>query len=73
MDTERIITWISQNIIQILIILTVFIQITPIKWNPITSFVAWIGKIITKEIDEKFNKLDLKINNINANVNEVAS
>lgn len=73
MDTERIITWISQNIIQILIILTVFIQITPIKWNPITSFVTWIGKIITKEIDEKFNKLDLKINNINANVNEVAS
>ena len=48
MDT--FLTWLSSNILQIFIILSVFIQISPIKWNPITSFVKWFGKIITSDI-----------------------
>ena len=50
MEVEQILTWISQNIIQIIVIVSIFIQITPIKWNPITSFVKWFGKIITTDI-----------------------
>lgn len=53
MDTEQIITWISQNILKVLLIVTVFIQITPIKWNPITSFVKWFGKIITADLSKQ--------------------
>jgi len=46
-DWEQIAQWIANNIIQICIILSIFIQITPIKWNPWTTFFNWIGKVIT--------------------------
>ena len=48
-EVEQILHWIGDHIITIVAILAVFIQITPIKWNPLTSLFNWIGKLITAD------------------------
>jgi hypothetical protein len=45
--------WIVHNIVQITVILSIFIQIAPIKINPWSSLFKWIGKLITQESDKK--------------------
>lgn len=70
MEVEQILTWISQNIIQIIIIGSIFIQITPIKWNPITSFVTWFGKIITKNILDQIKILEKNVEEIKKQADE---
>ena len=70
MEPEQIIQWISSNIIQILIILSIFIQISPIKWNPISSFVKWFGKLITEDIKGQIDDLTETVNDIQKQVNE---
>ena len=58
MDSKQIeafANWFIHNIIQILLILSIFIQITPIKWSPWTTIIKWAGKIINKDL---INKVD---------------
>lgn len=57
MDIERILEWLSTNFLQIIVIASIFIQISPIKWNPITSFISWFGSLITKDIADKLDDL----------------
>ena len=52
---EAVANWFIHNIIQILLILSIFIQITPIKWSPWTTIIKWAGKIINKDL---INKVD---------------
>lgn len=61
---EHIAEWISQNILQILLIGSIFIQISPIKWNPISSFVSWFGKIITQDLSKKVDKLSATVDDV---------
>ena len=43
------------------------IQITPaIKWNPITSFVKWLGKVIIQPAMDKLAKMQNEIEDIKA-------
>jgi len=57
MDINKVLEWLSTNFLQIFVIASVFIQISPIKWNPITSFITWFGKLITKDISDKLDDL----------------
>ena len=45
----------------IIAVLSVFIEITPVKINPISSLLRWIGKQINKELLDKVNTLDAKV------------
>lgn len=52
----------------IVLIFTTLVEITPIKWNPLTSILSWIGKRMNgklidrvEEQGEKIDKLDEKI------------
>lgn len=52
----------------IFLIFTTLVEITPIKWNPLTSILSWIGKRMNgklidrvEEQGEKIDKLDEKI------------
>ena len=72
-DWEQVADWIAHNLIQILIILSVFIQITPIKWNPWSTFFNWVGKIITSESTSQINKLIEKTDNLEQNILNVQS
>jgi hypothetical protein len=60
MDTariEQILDWLVKNFLQVIIVFSVFIQITPIKWNPITTFAKWLGKIFTKDISDQITAM----------------
>ena len=69
--------WIAHNIVQICLLLSIFIQITPIKINPWTTLFKWIGKLINadsnKQIDaliEKTDNMKEDIKTLTTNMNE---
>ena len=54
---ERILDWLVHNFIQVILIFSIFIQITPIKWNPISSLFKWIGKNLTHDLNTKIDDI----------------
>lgn len=46
---------------EFLAILSIFIEIVPIKINPISCFLGWIGKKMTEELLNKVNALESKV------------
>ncbi len=58
---EQFAEWLSHNIIQIIVIGSIFIQITPIKWNPISSLVKWLGKLLTENVSKKVEDLTKEV------------
>lgn len=54
---QKAIEWIGQNIVSILVVLSFFIQLAPIKINPWSSLFKWIGKMITAETREDIKAL----------------
>ena len=53
--------WIGRNLWQIILIGSLFIQVSPIKINPWSTIFKWIGKIIIGETCGKIDKLITKI------------
>ena len=41
--------------------LSIFIEITPVKINPISALLRWFGKQINKELMDKVNTLETKV------------
>ena len=70
MTTEQVITWLIQNIIPLFCIGSVLVQVTPLKWNPITSFVKWFGKLITDDLTKKVDNLNDLVEDIQEQVDE---
>lgn len=67
-NTKFIWDWIGRNLWQIAIIVSLFIQISPIKINPWTSLAKWIGKIL---MGEACGKMDDVVKNLNSLTTEV--
>ncbi len=67
---EQFAEWLSHNIVQAIIIVSVFIQITPLKWNPISSFVKWFGNLITEDVSKSVNELSSTTSKLAAEVAE---
>lgn len=67
---EQLGEWLSGNIIQCIIILSVFIQISPIKWNPITSLVEWLGRHLTEGIKNQIDTLQNTVKELRNDVDE---
>ena len=65
---ERILDWLVHNFVQVLLIFSIFIQITPIKWNPISSFVKWIGKLLTHDINKKLENVEDSVEEIKSDI-----
>ena len=66
---EKVLDWLVHNFVQIIIIFSVFIQITPIKWNPVTSFVKWLGKTLTKNIQDSVDDIADQVETLQDDVN----
>ena len=64
MSVEEIIGW----VIKIVAGLSIFIQISPIKWNPISLLLKWIGKELNKESNIKIDTLTTAVKSIEDNV-----
>lgn len=80
-DLPKIGEWLGKYGVQVVLILSVFIQISPIKINPWSKLFKWIGKIITEESNKKIdsletsiietnNKVELETTAIKASINE---
>ena len=65
---QQIVEWIGKNLWSIIIIVSVFIQITPIKINPWSALFKWIGKIITGNACSKIDGLIDKVDKIEKDV-----
>ena len=69
METQ-IIEWIGNHIVAVLLTLSVFIQIAPIKINPWSSLIKWIGSTLNAGIEQKVSLLQKKVNAISDNIDE---
>ena len=67
---EQILDWLVKNFISVVVIFSVFIQITPIKWNPLTTFAKWLGKIFTKELSDQMETMQGNLDNIRDDIDE---
>ena len=70
-DLQKIGEWIGRNIVQIVIILSIFIQISPIKINPWSKIFKWIGKIITEETNKKIENLSKKNDQLESSIENI--
>lgn len=70
---EQVVDWVIHNIIQISVIISAIIQITPIKLNPWTRLFKWIGKLITADSDKKIDGLVTATNNLETDISELRS
>lgn len=65
---ERILDWLIHNFVQVLLIFSIFIQITPVKWNPISSFVKWFGKLLTHDLKENLEAVEDSVDEIKTDI-----
>ena len=65
---ERILDWLVHNFVQVLLIFSIFIQITPVKWNPVSSFVQWVGKLLTHDLNEKLKNVENSVEEIKTDI-----
>jgi hypothetical protein len=68
MQIKDIVDWIGKHLWTIIILVSVFIQITPIKLNPWSSLFKWIGKMITNNACSKIDGLILKVGNLESTI-----
>lgn len=71
MQIKEVVDWIGNHLWTIIILISIFIQITPIKINPWSALFKWIGKMVTNnacsKIDGLINKVDKLENSIDTN------
>jgi hypothetical protein len=65
---QQVVEWIGKNLWSIVIIVSIFIQITPIKINPWSALFKWIGKTITGNACNKIDGLIDKVEKIEKDV-----
>lgn len=61
----------STTLLTIVIFLSIFIEIVPIKINPISWFFKWIGKTVNKDINEKLNKVSTKLEDVSDRIDKI--
>lgn len=58
---QQVVEWIGQHLWQIVIILSLFIQFTPIKINPWTTLFKWVGNLLTSDLSNKLDKISNEV------------
>lgn len=58
---QEVLNWIWSNIWKIIVILSLFIEITPIKWNPLSSAFKWLGRKLTARIEDDLSAIHKEI------------
>lgn len=70
MPMEQFMKWLAENWIAVSGVLSVVIQISPIKLNPWSKLLGWIGKIINAELLKKIEEQDMKFGNMQRIIDE---
>ena len=58
---DYVVKHILPHLTEIVIVLGVFVEITPIKINPITSLLKYIGKSLNSDLKDEVDKLASKV------------
>lgn len=66
----KVINWIGQHIVSILLVLSIFIQISPIKINPWSTLIKWLGNTLTSTLQSQVNELKKSIDRISNDIDE---
>lgn len=66
----QVIEWIGEHIVAILLTLSVFIQIAPIKINPWSSLIKWIGTTLNSRLEQKVADLEKQVAQISSDIDE---
>lgn len=56
---DEILKWLQSNCGWVIAIFGLIFEVTPIKFSPISSFLKWIGKRITFELDKKIDNMQI--------------
>ena len=70
-QAQQIWSWIGNNLWQILLFGSLFIQIAPIKINPWSALLKWIGKLITGDTCSKIDGLIEKVDKIDGLIQSI--
>lgn len=60
-NAQQVWEWIGRNLWQIIVIGSLFIQISPIKINPWSALFKWIGNILTGDIKTKLDEITKEV------------
>ena len=63
-NAQQVWEWIGKNLWAIIVFGSLFIQISPIKNNPWSFIIKWVGKLIMNEACGKMDDLITKVNEI---------
>lgn len=55
----------------VFVLLSLFIEITPVKIYPVSAFLRWLGKKLNAEVLNKVRGLDEKVSELDAKINQV--
>lgn len=61
----------STTLLTIVIIMSIFIEITPIKVNPISAIFVWIGKITNGDLNEKLSSMSEKLEDVSTRIDMI--
>lgn len=67
---QQIWAWIGNHLFTVVLFLSIFIQITPIKINPWSTIFKWAGKIFTDEACGKLTDLEKKLDGVDKEIKE---
>lgn len=60
-QAQQIWSWIGHNLWQIIVIISLFIQIAPIKINPWSVLFKWIGRALTGDIKTQLDEITKEV------------
>ena len=63
-QAQALLRWIFDHILQLLAIVSLFVEVVPVKWNPVTSFFIWISKLLTKNLSEQMKDMTEELESI---------
>lgn len=67
---QQVLKWLGDNWLVVSGILSVIVQISPIKWNPWTKIFKAIGKLVNADLLDKIEEQDKKIDGLRNNADE---
>ena len=61
----------STSLLTFVIFLSIFIEIVPIKVNPVSAVFKWIGKVSNKDIEKKIVEISTKLENVSERIDMI--
>ena len=60
-NAQQVWEWIGRHLWQIIVIGSLFIQVSPIKINPWSALFKWIGKVLTGDIKKQLDEITKEV------------